>query len=76
VQFDTDHFTSFVLGDNECSFVINNDDPSTASTAVTLNIECRVATDMKFANSQRDLETAPWAGRFRDTVSWTIEGVV
>ena len=42
---------------------------------MTLNIECRVATDMKFANSQRDLDTTPWEGRFRDTISWTIEGI-
>jgi hypothetical protein len=74
VEFTTNHFTDFALGESECSFVINYDDYSTESTSVLLYINCPVAIDMKFGNSEREVSRADWVGKFKDTVEWTIEG--
>ena len=44
----------FTLGRNECTFVINNDDYSTSSTTVDLNMNCKKAKSMRFSNQAKD----------------------
>jgi hypothetical protein len=68
------------MGAGDCNFTINNDDPSTNSTAVTLITECPVAPDgMIISNSAVELQSAIDKGKrdlFQSSMSWTLDGIV
>jgi len=50
VEFTTDHFTDFAIWESTWSFTINNDDASTTSQNVILNISAPWAQFMRFSN--------------------------
>ncbi|MDD3263170.1 MAG: leucine-rich repeat domain-containing protein [Candidatus Absconditabacteria bacterium] len=50
VEFTTDHATYFAIGEEIGSFVINNDDSTTASQNVTLTISASGSQYMRFSN--------------------------
>ncbi|AHB41806.1 hypothetical protein P148_SR1C00001G1027 [candidate division SR1 bacterium RAAC1_SR1_1] len=68
VEFTTDHATYFAIGEGTGSFVINNDDASTNSQNVTLNISGAIAY-MRFSNDNSN--RSAWES-ISDTKSRTL----
>jgi hypothetical protein len=71
VEFQTDHFTEFVLGEAICSFVINRDDASTDDTRVSLETSCDGALHMRFSNDAERLSHTEWI-EFSPEYPWQI----
>ncbi|MCF7834899.1 LamG domain-containing protein [Candidatus Gracilibacteria bacterium] len=71
--FQTDHFTTFSIGVYSGTFTINNDNISTTSTGVTLNMNVSGVTYMRFGNSIAERNSASWIG-YQSTYPWTLSG--
>ncbi len=65
----TTHFTYFAIVWSTWSFVINNDDPSTTTSDVTLSIDLPVAANMRFSN---DNSTRSNRERYDTSKVWTL----
>jgi hypothetical protein len=60
IEFETTHFTMFSISLPVGTFFINNNNFSTSTTGVTLNINVSWATHMRFANTWTSLTSASW----------------
>jgi len=77
IVFEVNHFTQFVIGKEDCSFVINNDDASTTSIDVTAYSVCKAEIQsMILANSESDLMIAidkKSRESYNPAALWTLE---
>ncbi|EKD25230.1 MAG: hypothetical protein ACD_80C00099G0001, partial [uncultured bacterium (gcode 4)] len=72
VSFDINHMTDFaIIWYATGTFVINNDDPTTSSSGVTLNISGAWLTNMRFWNTIGERNAASWE-TFSTTKAWTL----
>lgn len=60
IEFETNHFTVFSISLPVGSFFINNNDFSTSTIWVKLNVNVSWATHMRFANTWTSLTSASW----------------
>jgi hypothetical protein len=73
VEFTTNHFTDFALGEGTCSLVINNNEQSTTNIEVKLQTNCDIKPDvMRFSNSSLTIDTAKWVP-FQEGYPWKLE---
>lgn len=74
VSFETTHFTVFSIGLPVGSFFINNNDFSTSTTSVTLQMNVSGATHMRFANTWTSLTWASWL-TYATWYNWILSSV-
>ncbi|MFZ2912557.1 MAG: DUF4215 domain-containing protein, partial [Candidatus Absconditicoccaceae bacterium] len=61
IQFQTNHFTQFIVSKKDCSFVINQDETLTSQLDVTLQTTCdKPLSRMRFSNTADGLSNADW----------------
>ncbi len=71
LSFQTDRLTDFAFWESRCSFVINNDDPSTDKLEISLKINCPNPVKMRFANDAKELKKSERIDS-KTTFEWTL----